>query len=53
MRSPVTRAVAGLLLITSDFKLRVQNLRRNWEVEILEKGVRLKTVKQTKGSEKC
>ena len=30
-RSPVTRAVAGLLLITSDFGLSVPELRRNWD----------------------
>ena len=38
-RSPLTRAVAGLLVITSDYKLRVQEMGRNWDVEmILEKG---------------
>ena len=39
-RSPVTRAVAGLLMITCDSVLSVQGLRRDWEVTILEKGVR-------------
>ncbi len=38
-RSPVTRAVAGLLVITGDRWLSVQNMRRDWDVEILEKGV--------------
>ena len=40
LRSPVTRAVAGLLLITSDYLLNIPVLRRNWEVKILEEGVR-------------
>ena len=39
-RSPVTRAVAGLLLITSDEDLSVQEMRRHWEVTILEEGVK-------------
>ncbi len=39
MRSPVTRAVAGLLMITSDGELSVRELRRDWEVKILEEGV--------------
>ena len=39
-RSPVTRAVAGLLVITGDLTPSVQELRRHWEVEIVEKGVR-------------
>ena len=38
-RSPVTRAVAGLLLITSDWCLSVKEMRRHWEVTILEEGV--------------
>ena len=38
-RSPVTRAVAGLLLITGDMDLSVQGMRRHWEVTILEEGV--------------
>ena len=38
IRSPMTRAVAGLLLITSDLYLNVQELRKHWEVEILEEG---------------
>ena len=37
-RSPVTRAVAGLTLVTSDFNLRVPELRRDWDVEIVEEG---------------
>ena len=37
-RSPLTRAVAGLLVITSDWHLSVQEMRRHWEVTILEKG---------------
>ena len=37
-RSPVTRAVAGLLLVTSDYDLSVQGLRRDWDVEIVEEG---------------
>ena len=37
-RSPVTRAVAGLLLVTSDYDLRVRELRRDWDVEIVEPG---------------
>ena len=36
LRSPVTRAVAGLLLITSDYLLNIPVLRRSWEVKILE-----------------
>ena len=31
-RSPVTRAVAGLLMITSNYRLRVHGMRRDWEV---------------------
>ena len=38
MRSPVTRAVAGLLLVTGDSVLSVQGLRRDWDVEIVEEG---------------
>ena len=38
-RSPVTRAVAGLLGITSDLDLNVPGVRRHWEVTILEEGV--------------
>ena len=37
-RSPLTRAVAGLTLVTSDFLLSVLELRRDWDVEIVEKG---------------
>ena len=37
-RSPVTRAVAGLLLVTGDSGLNVQELRRDWDVEIVEEG---------------
>ena len=37
-RSPVTRAVAGLLLVISDGGLRVRELRRLWDVEIVEEG---------------
>ena len=37
-RSPVTRAVAGLTLITGDWGLRVSELRRDWDVEIVEEG---------------
>ena len=37
-RSPVTRAVAGLLLVTGDMELSVQGLRRDWDVEIVEEG---------------
>ena len=37
-RSPVTRAVAGLTLVTSDYRLSVQKLRRDWDVEIVEEG---------------
>ena len=39
-RSPVTRAIAGLLMITSDKWLSVKKMRRDWEVEIVEEGVR-------------
>ena len=39
-RSPVTRAVAGLLMITGDNMVSVRGLRRHWEVRILEKAVR-------------
>ena len=35
----MTRAVAGLLMITSDGELSVRELRRDWEVQILEEGV--------------
>ena len=37
-RSPVTRAVAGLTLVTSDGGRSVQGLRRDWDVEIVEEG---------------
>ena len=37
-RSPVTRAVAGLLLVTGDYWLSVPELRRDWDVEIVEEG---------------
>ena len=37
-RSPVTRAVAGLLMITSDAGLNAEELSRYWEVRILERG---------------
>ena len=37
-RSPVTRAVAGLTLVTSDYRLSVPELRRDWDVEIVEEG---------------
>ena len=40
-RSPVTRAVAGLTLVIGDEDLRVQELRRNWDVEIVEEGVKI------------
>ena len=39
-RSPLTRAVAHLCLITNDHLLNVQKMRKYWEVEIMEKGVR-------------
>ena len=45
-RSPVTRAVAGLTLITGDWGLRVSELRRDWDVEIVEEGGRGETVRQ-------
>ena len=38
-KCPVTREVAGLLMITGDYRLSVKELRRDWEVKILEKGV--------------
>ena len=34
----MTRAVAGLLMITSDDGLSVREMRRDWELRILEKG---------------
>ena len=37
-RSPVTRAVAGLLLITGDRDLSAEKMRKHWEVKILENG---------------
>ena len=37
-RSPVTRAVAGLLLVTSYTWFSVPRLRRDWDVEIVEEG---------------
>ena len=37
-RIPVTRAVAGLTLVTSDLGLSVQELRRDWDVEKVEEG---------------
>ena len=37
-RSPVTRAVSGLLLVTGDYTLSVPELRRDWDVEIVEEG---------------
>merc|ERR1719350_2669833 len=36
IRSPVTRAVARLMLVTSDWALSVHALRRDWDVEIVE-----------------
>ena len=38
IRSPVTRAVAHLCLITGDLGLNVPEMRKYWEVEIMEKG---------------
>ena len=38
-RSPMTRAVAGLLLIASDNSLNVPEMRRHWQVQILEEEV--------------
>ena len=38
IRSPVTRAVAGLTLVTSDWRVSVPELRRDWDVEIVEEG---------------
>ena len=38
-RSPVTRAVAHLCLITSDLRISVPEMRRYWELEIMEEGV--------------
>jgi len=37
-RSPVTRAVAGLTLVTSDFGISVSGLKENWDVEIVREG---------------
>lgn len=39
-RNPLTRAVAGLLLLISDSLLNVQALREHWDVEIVEEGVK-------------
>ena len=50
LRSPVTRAVTGLLLITSDSGLYVEEMRRDWEVTILEEGVR-ERYKETEDSD--
>ena len=38
MRSPVTRAVSGLLLITSDLGLNVKEMKTHWKVK-MEEGV--------------
>ena len=38
IRSPVTRAVAHLCLITIDYNLNVPEMKKYWEVEIMEKG---------------
>ena len=38
-RSPVTRAVAHLCLITSDWGINVPEMKKNWELETLEEGV--------------
>ena len=38
-RSPMTRAIAGLLLIASDNSLNVPEMRRHWQVQILEEEV--------------
>ena len=37
-RSPVTRAVAGLLVITGDLGISVREMRRHWDVKLLEEG---------------
>ena len=37
-RSPLTRAVAHLCLITGDLGLSVRGMRRHFEVEIVEEG---------------
>ena len=37
-RSPLTRAVAGLTMVTGDLRLWVPGLRRLWDVEIVEEG---------------
>ena len=50
VRSPVTRAVAGLLLITSDKGLDFQELSKNWDVEIVEEGA-WETDSETEDSE--
>ena len=40
IRHPVTRAVAHLCIITSDANLKICGMENNWDVEILEDGVR-------------
>ena len=40
LRNPVTRAVAGLLMITSDYGIDVQALKEHWDVQIVEEGVK-------------
>ena len=37
-RSPLTRAVAGLTLVTGGWGLSVPKLKRLWDVEIVEEG---------------
>ena len=37
-RSPLTRAVAHLCLITSDAFISFRKMKRHWELEILEEG---------------
>ena len=37
-RSPVTRAVAHLCLIISDYNLNVPEMEKYWKVKIMEKG---------------
>ena len=41
-RSPLTRAVAGLVVLTSDFQLSISQMKRHWDVQIMEPLERLR-----------
>ena len=47
-RSPVTRAVAGLMVVTSDWRTNISELRNNWDhMELMEiVGVRVRELRR-------